>query len=439
MNARVIVIGKKRYLVGLSWRSFDHAQKIGALRETGKTMFPGEQGEPMGAQWYAMRPVSEEIVQAGFCRKPDGEKKPSGLIALAPLVASVQMQPWLGIYKVADGLWWYIAVRDGHTILPEGDAIGDEQFILALREKENWYGDWNYINGQIEDLENLISESEEKPSKVQPLNGTAIPTQYIAAGVGVAIAAGGALWWMGHQKAQEMERQRQQALARARAEMQHKKGIGSQGAKSIPSPLAIEPMPDEWLAACYLSSRAIPVSRDGWVLKSYECDAETNVVTVAWHREDGATATYRPEGAMSPDGDMVSASMPMSKPKQSDSRQNSGDRLDAEREALLAWSQSIGVKATLTSAAAPPTVSKSLPGQEKKGDGPRHGDAGPTSPTVRSIDFAFEIPFLPQGHDAPQGDRSQHALGLDNVAGARVSKLSFDGLKWKISGHLYEK
>ena len=329
-------------------------------------------------------------------------------------------------------------MRDGHTILPEGDAIGDEQFILALREKENWYGDWNYINGQIEDLENLISESEEKPSKVQPLNGTAIPTQYIAAGVGIAIAAGGALWWMGHQKAQEMERQRQQALARARAEMRHKKGIGSQGAKSIPSPLAIEPMPDEWLAACYLSSRAIPVSRDGWVLKSYECDAETNVVTVAWHREDGATATYRPDGAMSPDGDTVFASMPMSKPAPGAVTSDiSSTSLGAEREALLAWSQAIGVKATLTSAAAP--VAKSLPGQKKKGDSPRHGEAAPTSPPVRSIDFAFEIPFLPQGHDAPQGDRSRHALGLDNVAGARVSKLSFDGLKWKISGHLYEK
>ena len=422
MNARVITIGKKRYLVGLSWRSFDHVQKIGALREMGKTMFPDEQEDPMGllpakgAQWYAMRPVSEEIVQAGFCRKPDGVKSASGLIALAPLVAPVRMQPWLGIYKVADGLWWYIAVRDGHTILPDGDAIGDEQFILALREKESWYGDWNYINGQIEDLENLIAESEEKPSKVLPLNGSAIPSQYIAAGVGVAIVAGGALWWTNYRQAQEMERQA--AMARARAEMQHKKTI--EQSKAAPNPLVIEPMPDEWLAACYLSSRSIPVSKDGWVLKSYECNAETNSVAAVWHREEGATVAHRPGGALSLDGDMVSATMPMSKPKQSDARQNSGDRLDAEREALLAWSQSIGVKATLETAALAP-VSKNLPGQKKNGGGEA------ISPVARSVDFAFEMPFLPQ------------ALGLDNVVGARVSKMSFDGLKWKISGHLYEK
>ena len=432
MNARVITIGKKRYIVGLSWRSFDHVQKIGALREMGKTMFPDEQGDPLGllpakgAQWYAMRPVSEEIVQAGFCRKPDGVKSTSGLIALAPLVASVRMQPWLGIYKVAEGLWWYIAVRDGHTILPDGDAIGDEPFILALREQHSGFGDWNYINGQLEDLENLIEESEEKPSKVLPLNGAAIPSYYIAAGVGVAIAAGGALWWTNHRQAQEAERQRQAALARARAEMQHKKII--EQSKAAPSPLSIEPMPDEWLAACYLSSRSIPVSKDGWVLKSYECNAETNSVAAVWHREEGATVAHRPGGALSADGDAVYATLPILKPL--DAGHDSGGQMDTEREELLAWSQSIGVKTTLTIPDV--TVAKSLPGQERK------EVAGP-SPHARSLDFSFEIPFLPQGHDAPQGDGSQHGLGLDNVAGARVSKLSFDGLKWKISGHLYEK
>ncbi len=419
MNARVITIGKKSYLVGLSWRSFDHAQKKSELREMGKTMFPDEQGEPIGAQWYAVRPVSDEIVQAGFCRKPDGVKSPSGLIALAPLVASVRMQPWLGIYKVADGLWWYIAVRDGHTILPDGDAIGDEQSILALREQHSGFGDWNYINGKIEDLENLISESDERPSKVLPLNGAAIPPQYIAAGVGIAIAAGGALWWTNHRQAQEMERQRQQSMARARAEMQHKKSLEEQS-KMTPSPLAIQPMPDEWLAACFMSSRSIPVSIDGWILKSYECDGETNSVAVVWHREDGATVAHRPDGALSSDGDTVFASMPMSKPAPGAVTSDVGHAPGAEREALLAWSQAIGVKATLTSVAASATVSKNLPGQKKK------GDAGPTS-TARIVDFAFEMLFLP------------HALGLDNVDGARVSKLSFDGLKWKISGHLYEK
>ncbi len=432
MNTRVITIGKKRYLVGLSWRSFDHVQKIGALREMGKTMFPDEQGEPLGllpakgAQWYAMRPVSEEIVQAGFCRKPDGVKSPSGLIALAPLVASVRIQPWLGIFKVAEGLWWYIAVRDGHTILPDGDTIGDEQLILALREQHSGFGDWNYINGQIEDLGNLIAESEEKPSKVLPLNGSTIPPQYIAVGVGVAIAAGGALWWTSHHKAQEAERQRQAALARARAEMQHKKTL--EQSEAVPSPLSIEPMPDEWLDACYLSSRSIPVSKDGWVLKSYECNAETNSVAVAWHRDEGATVTHRPGGTLSPDGDTVYATLPIL--KRLDAGHDSGGQLETEREELLAWSQSIGVKVTLTSADA--RVSKSLPGQEKK------GDAG-QPPHARSLDFSFEIPFLPQGHGAPQGDSSRHALELDNVAGARVSRLSFDGLKWKISGHLYEK
>jgi len=410
-GAQVITIGKKRYLVGLAWRSFDRAQKIGELRDLGNSMFPDDDGEPMGAEWYASRPISDEIVQAGFCRRPEGVKNPAGLVALAPLIASVRMQPWLGTFRIADGLWWYVAVRDGHTIVPAGDAIGDRDYITALREYQSGIGEWNFIDGRIEDLEVLINESQERPSRVHPLSGFAITPGVIAAGIGAVVVAGGLMGWFHHQKVEEMQKQKQIALARARARMEHKVFIEH---GRVPSPLETQPMPDEWLTSCRQAAGRMPISLSGWVLQSYECNATTNSVVVTWKREAGATILFRPPGSLSPGGDTVYSSIPME--KQMRGIVNSGARPEDGREALIAWAQALGVKLSVTIGADP----SPLPGQKgmKEAASPQsHADG---------FSFSFEIPFMPG------------AMGLDKVPGARISGLSFDGLKWRISGNLYQ-
>ena len=407
MKPAIITIGKRRYCVGMAWRSFDHAQKLPSLREMGRTMFPDVSGTAQGAQWYAMRPVSPEIVQCGFSRVPEGLKNapPPGTYALAPLVASVRMQPWLGVFKLSDGLWWYIAVRDGHTILPDGDAIGDENAIIALREQHSSFGDWNYIQGTLSDLENLIAESQEKPSRVRALYRAPIPTKYIAASLAGLLAVGGMAWYLQHLHDQQAARKRQAALLRARAAMMQK--------KEPEKPNVETPLPDEWIRSCMDAAGSVPISIDGWVVKGFVCLASTNSLTLTWHREEGATIGHRPAGMLSADGDTVTDSRALPKlAKSSQAIQGNG------REMLLAWAQALDVPLKLSA----PVHTVLLPGQKEQGQADSHA-----APRPAPITFSIEFPFLP------------NSLGLDGIHGVVVERLAFDGKKCTVSGSLQEK
>ena len=414
MSARIITIGKKRYLAGMSWRSFDRAQKRRDLVDMGKTMFRDEDGEPMGAKWCAVRELSDEVVQAGFCRKLESGGSLTKLAALAPLVASVRIQPWLGIYKIEEGLWWYIAVRNGHTILPDGDAIGDEETILALREQHSGYGDWNYLKGGIAEIEALIAESQEKPSKVFSLTGSGIPPQYIAAGVGLTLAAAGGLWWMHAEHVRQIEHDREVTMMRAKVLMMKK--MGKKPPPPALSPLVTQSMPDEWLTACLDTLSKRSVSMYGWMLKSFECHAGTRVISMTWLRADGATVLARPIGVLSADGNTVIDSVPMR--KVADVGHDSGGPLPMEREAMLGWAQSLGITLALQDAARTPAPNR-LPGAAAPDT-----DAQ-VQQQIASVDFMFSLAFEPRG------------LGLDGIPGARVQTMSFDGQKWDVSGKLY--
>ena len=60
------------------------------------------------------------------------------MYSLAAIVASTHKQPWEGVFKIADNLWWYIAVRNDHSILPEGDIVGTMEQITAARNHNNY-------------------------------------------------------------------------------------------------------------------------------------------------------------------------------------------------------------------------------------------------------------------------------------------------------------
>ena len=391
--ARVITVGKRRWVAGMLWRSFEEKPLRTELRQ---------EGADLQTDWAALR-VGEDAIQAGFCAAVDESKRPKRLFSLAAAVADSQRQPWLGIYKIADGLWWYIAVRDGQAILPDGDVIGGEAEIYAARERHSGFGDWTYVEGNLDDLSALVQGI--KPSPVFALHGA--PDGLLAAtalAVIVVVAGAGGLWWHAHQLA--AQRARELAIARIHALLEQQ-----QVKKALPSPLLTTPLPDAWLAACDGAIENMPVSRDGWT--AYRVSCVGDAASIVWWRMPGATTAVRPRGALSASGDKVFQSVPLAL-KHAAGR-NNGQPLPAEESALFALLQGMGVKATIQSASSQPPAS-TLPGGKL---------AGKTALPAPQAQVHFTFPVAP------------FFVNWNAVPGFRITRVAMRADGWNVEGVLY--
>lgn len=204
MSAILSIVGKQ-WLAGMTWRSYENIPDKQDLRND---------AEQLGHSWATVR-IGEEAIQAGFCAPIDGMKRPKKLFSLAAMLADSREQPWLGIFKIREGLWWYIAVRDGHAVLPDGDVIGGEEEIRKARDNHAGYGDWKYFEGDIDALTTLIKGIEGKPTPVKSLVTSNWPRMPTVAAVTIVSLAGGYLWWDAHQQETIAQAARAKALAMA--------------------------------------------------------------------------------------------------------------------------------------------------------------------------------------------------------------------------------
>lgn len=393
-GARMLTIGKRRWVAGMLWRSFEDKPSRSDLRQD---------GDDLHADWAVLR-VGEDAIQAGFCPAIDGGKHPKRLFSLAAAVADSQRQPWLGIYRVETDLWWYIAVRDGQAVLPDGDVIGGEAEIYAARERHSGFGDWTYVEGSLDDLSALLENV--KPSPVFALRGSPAwmwPTAGFA--VLAASAVGGALWWHDHQMAEQ--RAHQLALARLRAVLVQKQAV-----KAPPSPLSTMPTPDAWLTACGKAIEDVPVSQDGWTVEGVSCAG--NAASIVWQRMPGATTAVHPEGVLDAGGDKISQSIPLDVQNTVGMNTSQSLPLEQEKSALFALLQGMGVKATVQMRAQQPAGT--LPGGKAAG-----------KPAVQSIPQAqvqFTLPVAPFG------------MHWDAIPGFRISRIAMGNDGWSIEGVL---
>lgn len=383
MGAKIVELGnKRRYVAGMQWTSFEAAPAKKDLLED---------AERLGASWACIR-LGEDAIQAGFCEPVVGSK-PIKLYSLAAMVADSRRQPWLGIFRVEDGLWWYIAVRDGHAILPDGDVIGGEEEIRAARDRHSGYTDWEYVEGDISDLLTTIKNSPwVKPSPIRSLHGspvTAVPL--VLAALLTCASLGGYLGW---QHWQEVNRQRSLALAKAKVQ-----------AAVPPSPLLTLPMPNAWLAACGKVIAGLPLSENGWSLDKVDCLADA--VHVHRVRSAGAVVSYRPAGSVSPNGDTVDQSIPLALEKIG---KEDAIQLAAAKLRLQAWAQAVGFTLVVTDPPAP------LPGAQ-----PTHSDVPPPPP--QSL-VTLDLPVSP------------FSMNFE-MPGLRWSALTSTASGWHLEGTLY--
>lgn len=389
---RIININGRQWLAGMSWCSFEDVPSREELQDDASRLH---------SEWCAVR-IGEAAIQAGFCEPIDDIKRPAKLYSLAAMLADSREQPWLGIFKIEEGLWWYIAVRDHHAILPDGDIIGGEKEIHAARDRHSGYTDWKYIEGDIRLLAEFMEDIGEKPTPVKSLVSTNIPTVPIAvaAAIVLATAAGGYWWW--HQKKVEEERERAIAMAKMRAQIANQKTP----VVAPPSPLLTIPDPNSMVRACGRIILSQPLSMYGWTLGPIECNQTS--VSLTWLREDGATVIKKPEGELSTDGEKVIQSIPLGLEQKGN---NNAIELPREELAIRGWAQAAGIALSLNRANPP----MALPGADNTN----------VPPPIPQSNIRFDLAFAP------------FWLDFSTIPGLRLTRVKSTAAGWSIEGALY--
>ena len=397
---QILVIGKQRWAAGLTWRTFEDRPNHADLLDM---------GDEIAARWYTVR-TGESALQAGFCPDPD-EGKAKGVPALAAAVADIRPQPWLGIFRLNEGLWWYLAVRDGNAILPDGDVIGSEQEILAARERHSGFDDWEYLQGDIEELADLLEQSRKvKGFRPATLRALYPPSRwpYAAGALAVALGAGGV--WLHHRNAVLAQAEREQALAMARRQQE--------AAISRQAPWRKEPAPSAFLGACAHAIGQLPIAVSGWQFAGASCRFTGGSLSldVVWQRASPlATTAHRPAGALSDNGETIFQPLSVGPPPPSRTARTLLS-LDEARDRFWAITQEGSLDARLSSPSASGPV---LPG------------AGPAAPKMAST-LKIQAAFT--------ADPAALGAVFDALPGARFTALRFRPGKsaaWEVLGILH--
>lgn len=394
MAAQVIQIGKRRWLAGMDWRTYADMPSPEDLKQD---------AEQTDSTWVALR-TGEHSIQGGFCPELEGVSlghlngRINGLYSLAAMLADSRQQPWLGTFKIAENLWWYIAVRDGHAIIPKGDVLGDKDAIDTARDDHSGLTDWNYITGGLAELEALIDEvlSKEKPTPIKSMvvNWKLRTTMAAAGLITLSVVAGGGYWWK-----EQADKKHAAELALIRAQALQNLSPPATATAATSYPLAT-PL----LARC--ANRVDQeISQFGWELEKVSCD--TNRAVLIWKRKDGATIEYRPDGVLSDDGMTVSQALELGLEQSSND-----DRIElaAARLKLLAWAQAGNLTLSEDAINAQP-----LPGSD-----PNVVPPPPESSFIISLEFS---PF---------------DLDLSGLPGLRIQEIESQSQGgWKLKGVLY--
>lgn len=419
----ILQLGKIRWLLGMHWDAFDTAPSIGEIKR---------EAQSMGANMYALR-ISDLAVQAGYFSDM-GEastKRGSRLYSLAARLAGAVAEPWFGVFDLGDNQYWYIAVRDGYSILPDGDVVGSFDEVEAARQGHAGFNDWKKEEGNLETLESLLGEisrqeaaSGLKKVKLVPVEyfgqRTAAYTKFGAIAVGTCVVIGGALFW--HYENQK--KQEQIALAQDRA-----RTVAQEQAKAL-APLST-PLPNAWLSACKEVLFATQIVQFGWQLASVSCGVSS--ATLEWKLAPGATVKNRPDGALSPDGALVTQTIALDGKALVNTVPNTppGD-LSKNLESLRFIAQGAGMNLELVATEAQPGQGASLPGQLSNTAGNAVAAAnsalGNQSPKLKNQAFRLTNKSSPFGID------------FDTVESLRLSKItsSLSADKgWEIEGVVY--
>ncbi|MGK9453014.1 type 4b pilus protein PilO2 [Acidithiobacillus caldus] len=350
---------KRVFAAGLYWRHEDR-------KPSRKDLLAGSRGTDF---WVVQRRTKSRSLQSGFTRpllgsdfllgapKRLAQDKPykGRVYSLAAAVADVIQEPWLGIFDLGNGLYWYIAVRDSYEILPDGDAVGDWDAVDALRRQHAAYGEPStFRDGGLQEIGDILRQGP----KVQPLvdiRKNPVVSVAIWSGVVTTAVVGGAVAWHIHERKLEQEK-----IAAQERRIAIERAIEARRAASKVLPWAAQPLPSNFIRACESVLKTVSPSDLGWLLKSTQCGIINDrlVLQNTWGIGPSATTLHAPDGALVDNGQEILSREVL----QSISPSRDGNILPealAERE-IYGVAEALSLKVRL--AASQPNVQKQLPG-----------------------------------------------------------------------------
>lgn len=362
----------RSWIAGLTWRSFAAYPTLSERRED---------AQALAAEWMVLR-HSFDIIQAGFCPALKN-RKPRGLYSLAAAIAEEYPQPWCGIFQLNEKSWWYIAVRDGQAILPDGDVVGSHAKVRTIQKQHESYADWNVHDGKIEDLFPLLEFSKKNLSmgKVKSVEPTPVWKALAFIFLVLIAIAGGVSLYLEHKH--QVHKAAQKAFHNVMFSV---------------SPLERTPAPDDWIQNCLSIVEPLKISENGWLASKASCSG--NQATIIWERLNGATVVSRPAGVLSKDGNQVIQTQYFPSMIHG---QDIIENYTLEDDALYRLMQPINVQVEI-------------------GDPIYNSGSGFEVQTVN-----FTLPFEPLNVD------------LNKVPGLRVDTLDWTESGWTIQGKLYGK
>lgn len=368
----IITLSGRRWLLGMTWQTYE-------AQLDGEELLA--EAESLKADWVAQR-SGDEVVQTGYCEAVT-EGWPKNIFSLAALLADSYKVPWAGAFDLGDGRWWYIAVRDNYTIMPDGDVVGSQDDIYRARQEHASIEDFNHVDGTRANLEQLIRESKGRRTAIESVSSSRFSaSQSIAAVVAllvVAVGAGGFFYWK-HVQSQRLYAER---IAEQRANLLKAQLAQQPKSPDLATLLRAQPDPGTWLAACQRAIYSASPWSKGWQLAGQTCTG--GQLKIIWRRRLSATIAYRPPGALDPAGnaDTETLSLPLNGVE---GTAMALPILDA-RERLILWGQvhDIVVK-----------IDGNPEAQVKAGQGMLAKLPGQTSaPIVKQYLISFVVPVAP--------------------------------------------
>ncbi len=408
---------KDNFVVGLSWWLEKSKPTAKVLR--------GKASKARG-RWAAVREADNGKFQTGYCAPITRVKSPASLRSLAAIVANAHPNPWRGLFEIAENRYWYVAVRDNHGIIQEGDLVGTLEQLEPVRARHAEVGEWTDVTGNLRDLAAIVRAASASAGPIarlvdglrraQNLRDLEASPRKAWGAMGAALAVvgvgvGSYLVW--HER--QLEEQRQQENARKRAAEDALAAKRSAEAKILP--WTQMPMPAEVYDTCAQAWHSQKLARRGWLLANWHCKAlmQSVMVEATWSRA-GGLATDAP-GMLSPDGESSSTSDSLPTAFSAPS----SHALPSEDARRLAWAtaQASGIKLNLQAAPKPPVLPGATPAN----------NTAPVDPWI-GFPLDFAAPFAPW---------FAHTEPLGSVPALRISEVSYEvtANRWSVAGMLY--
>lgn len=267
-----------RFVLGMTWRHEESRPKARRLREL---------AEQHGA-WSLVKRTSG-APQIAFCEPVEGSTARQ-VRSLADAIADAHVAPWRGMFALAQGQYWYVAVGAGHEILPDGDRVGSAEELEALRREHTALASWSEQEGTVADLARYVagihtSALREVAPGFGPMPRLGRLAKVAVGATALVVLGVCGVWYYSHQAAlEEQERDAGQRRAQALAALAQRPTQ-----KEPPPPWAQVTPATETFDACRLAWSGQALATRGWSLRGWSCatTAAGLAVQSRWGRETG--------------------------------------------------------------------------------------------------------------------------------------------------------